>query len=55
MAWSDGMENVRVVRSATPSVAVRPGSIPTMMPRSVAHRTLKRDTGVRKPRMPSKK
>src|SRR6056297_3286387 len=34
--------NVSVVSSASPSVAVRPGSMPTAMPRSVAHATLNR-------------
>src|SRR5512136_2241779 len=41
--------NVRVVSSAMPMVAVRPGSMPTMMPSCVLHSTSKRLLKLRKP------
>ncbi len=45
IAVSAGMWKVSVVRSAIPSVAVSPGSAPTVIPSSVAQRTLKSVTG----------
>src|SRR4030042_3268803 len=41
--------NVRVVSSATPMVAVRPGSIPMMMPSPVLHTTESSMSHLRKP------
>ena len=41
--------NVRVVSSATPMVAVRPGSMPMMMPSQVLHTTESRMSHCRKP------
>ena len=40
------MVKVSVVISATPMVAVSPGSAPMTMPRNVAHTTLNRVSGV---------
>ncbi len=55
MASPEGMLKVSVVNSATPSVAVRPGSMPTTMPSSVAQAMWKSEPKVRKPRIAWKK
>ena len=49
MALDDSYWKVRPVRSAIPMVAVKPGSIPTMIPRKVAQKTENRIAGVINP------
>ena len=49
IALDDSHWKVRPVRSAIPMVAVKPGSIPTIMPRKVAQKTENRISGVINP------
>src|SRR6476646_6035661 len=49
IACSCDIVKVRVVMSATPIVAVRPGRAPMTMPRKVAQTALKMDEGVSRP------
>src|SRR5918998_6163022 len=49
IACSCAIVKVRVVMSATPIVAVRPGRAPITMPRKVAQTALKMDPGVSRP------
>ena len=46
MTWSVANLKVRPVSSATPIVAVKPGSIPMIMPKPVAQKALKSVSGV---------
>ncbi len=45
-AWSGTKRKVRPVKRATPIVAVRPGSIPTISPKAAAQNTFKIADGV---------